>query len=849
MAGVPRIYRWLLKLYPARFREEYSAPMERQFLDEYADARGVGRILFWMHTLADLAFSIPVELGRELRRDAAFALRVYRHQPLVTTLALGALALAIGVTTGVFSVVNALLLRGLPFRDAERLVELQGFTRPMGEAAAFHAWRTSRAYLADAALYQETDANLAATGDAVRAKVAETTANFFSVLGSEPEIGRPFAYGEDAEGRDGVAVISHALWQQLFGSDARVLGSTIRLNGVPTVVVGIAPPAFDFPAGTMVWTPSVFDIERIPKTGAFFQTNIARLRPGIPRARAEEMFRAEGAALGKSGKDLSAFRLAPLREALAGPVREASLVLLGLVTFVLLVACANVAHLLLSRTTERRQELLVRAALGASRSRLVQQLTTESTLLTSAAAVCGLGIAYGAARFAGTVQPARITAQQYTIVDWRVLLFVAGLALLTGVLFGVLPASIIGRSNSKPSGSGAGVQRMRAVLLAMQAGLTIVLVAGSVSMARSFVRLMHTDLGMQTDHVITLGASLTGSRTEAEQRRGRYFEEAQRRLAAVPGVESVGGVEYLPLQEHFYGIWGFRAEDGRQAPGIPVSAMAGYFRTAGIRLLAGRDFDATDRYNAPAVAIANDTFARQFGSAQSLIGRKLTPSYASRPVTIVGVVQTARLAGPETLSITRPFVEQPQIFLPAQQHPPGFLTFLVKVRGNPAPYLPLVRDLVGKIDPSVAVYDVKTLDDWFRDALARPRLYTSAVVFFAAFAMLLAVIGIHGVASYAIAQRAHEIGVRLAVGASPDRLRTMLLRQGLVPVAVGAVAGTAGALGLGRFLEHLLRSAEPVGPAICGAAALSLGLTASAALWFATRRIVKLDPMRVLRAE
>jgi len=365
-----------------------------------------------------------------------------------------------------------------------------------------------------------------------------------------------------------------------------------------------------------------------------------------------------------------------------------------------------------------------------------------------------------------------------------------------------------------------------------------------MSMTRGFLGLMHTDLGMRTDHVISLSTSLLGSQSERAGRKGSYYQEALRRLREIPGTESAGAVEYLPLQQNLYGIWGFHLDTGEDARGVPIAATPGYFRTAGIRLLEGRDFTDDDRSSSQPVAIVNQEFERESGHAGSLVGRRIQPSYRHPPLTIVGVVESSRVAGTESR-----FGSQPQVFMPAQQRAAQFMTLIAKVHGNPAPYLGLARDAVHSVDPGVAIYDVKTLDQWFQDALARPRFYTGAVLFFGIFAVLLALIGIHGVASYSIAQRTHEIGVRLAVGASPDRLRAALLTQGLLPVAGGVAAGIAGAAGLGRFLQHLILSAEPPGTGMCALAALLLGITAAAAIWSATRRIVKMDPMRALRAE
>jgi putative ABC transport system permease protein len=856
VAGPIRYYRILLKLYPARFREEFAAPLERQFSDEYRETHGAGqRAIFWLRTLADWAVSVPAEMARELRQDVRYAVRVYRRRALVTTLALSALALAIGATTGVFSVLNAVLFRGLPFRDTARLAEVQGVEVDEDNGrAAFYGWRNGNAYLEDAAAYAAaagyTEMNLSVDAGSRRVSVAETSANFFSMLGTEVRFGRAFAPDEDLEDKDAVAVIGYGLWQECFGGDPRVLGSTIRLNRAPVTVIGVAPPAFDYPERTAVWTPTIFHKKRLPKFIAFPGNVIGRVKAELTLALAGRMYEAEMRRLhpeSLKGPERYHARLIPLRDSLAGPVRQASLVLLGAVALVLLIACANVAQLLLSRLAERRQELMVRAALGASRARLVQQLITECSLLTLAATAAGLGVAKWAARLVSLAQPATLSIQQYTILDWRVLAFATGTALLTGLLFGVLPASLMGRMlpagdvvHSQPGLRSSGAGRMRTVLVAVQAALAVVLVAGSVSMGRSFLKLLGIDLGYRTGHVVTLNVSLIGTSHEGQAAWRQYYGDALERLRAVPGVESAGATSLLPLMRGLSESARFTLDD-RHVDDVGVrEASPDFFRSIGSALVAGREFTAADQQTSEQLVIVNEDFARALGRGD-LVGRKIS-GYRGKAYTVVGVVHTVRQAGPG-------YGIGPDVYRDMDQQPRSWATFTAKVRGDAERYLALCRDAVQAVDPQVPVYDVKTLDQRLSENLARPRLYTSAVLFLGVFALLLAVVGTYGVASYSITQRSHEIGVRIAVGASPRGLRGMLLRQSMLPVACGALAGVAGAGALGRYLQNLMTHADPTGPWTCAVAAAALAATAALAVWTATGRIVRMDPTAALRAE
>lgn len=851
-----RMYRLLLKLYPARFREEYEGPLERQFRDDYQDTRGFQALaVFFIRALCDLALSIPVQLARELTQDVRHALRMYRQRSVITGLAALALTLAVGATTGIFSVLNAVLLRSLPFREADRLVY---DPNPVSWAprsitpGGFDAWSHSIAYLEDAAQYRPANVNLNSGRESVRVKAAEVTANFFDLLGAIPAAGRSLRSEESVAGRDQVAVVGYGLWQGLFGGDPRRLGATIRLNGTPFTIIGVAPPGFDFPSGSAVWTPTIFDYSRVP-TGIKIMKGdtVGRLRPGLSLKAAEALHQAQFRRYGpRGGRDCDP--LVSLRDQLAGRVRNASLALFAVVAFVLLIACANVAQLLLSRVTERRQELAVRSALGASRARLIQQLITEALLLTLGAGLAGLLVAHWAARLAGLVEPAALATQKYAILDWRVLAFAVGAAVLTGVVFGALPAWLIGRMQpdwlrSRGTQQGADVRRMRAGLVALQAALTLALAAGSVSMGRSFLNLIGTGLGFLPQHLATATVSMFGTPywpNNGSKVDSRYYDAALERVRAMPGVEAAGAAEYIPLtREQLFGL-GYQLETGPKDDAVVIAITPGYLGAMGVQILQGRDFTPADKADADRVAIVSEDLARSVGAGSSVVGRRLRlldEDENAPPLTIVGVARAAVYRpGRRGLS---------SIYIPLKQDAPVFATFVARVRGDPESFLPAMREALRDVDRGVPVYDVETLEARLGQTLAKPRFYVTAVLFFCAFALLLSIVGVYGVAAHSIAQRTHEIGVRIALGAETREVRGMLLRQSLVPVAVGMAAGVAAALGSSRVLVHLMEKAEPVSAWTCFVGVLVLGASAGAAAWSASRQIARMDPVRALRAE
>jgi predicted permease len=838
-----RLYRWLLKLYPAGFRENYAGPLEREFRDELNESTGTGgRAMLWIRLIADLAISVPLQFSHEVSQDARHTFRLWVRRPWHTGLAILALAIGIGANTGVFSVVNALLLRSLPFHDPAHLVYLRWFFEPHDSAQQFHEWRQQSTYLADAALVEQQDVNLGGAGEWRRAHLSQASWNFFSLLGTQPVLGRGFAPGEDVPGRNAVAVIGYGLWQQIFGGDRRALGSTIRTDGILLTIIGVAPPGFDYPGKTVLWRPANFT----PGNNGW--ETIARLKPGITWPQARTAFAAEADRLWPNRTQLQTIKypstMTSLRDELAGPTKNASLVLMACVVLILLIACTNVANLLMARTADRATELSIRSALGASRARILQQLLTECVLLSLAASTAGLVVAFWSASIAAKLQPAALATQTYSILDSRVLSFAIAASVLSGSLFGVLPslyASRVHTFGSRGSIDNRGSRLIRETLVAAQVMLTIVLLAASISVGRAFVNLMRIDRGFDWRGVVTVNVSLDGTTHQTAERRLGYFQKALVQIRRLPGVRSASATEFLPIYANGF-VGGPFGMDGRRAKEnsmiVPVSSD--YFRTMGARILRGREFTGAEVQRHARVAVVNEPFASEFGFPADAVGREVTMG-SEPPWKIIGVVKG--------MDYMTEGANSYQIFVPA--HSPGgfFSTFVARVDGRAGDRLAMIRDAIQSVDPQVPVFGVKTMEQRLNDALARPQFYKTAILCFAAFALLLAVIGIYGIVSYTVAQRSHEMGVRMALGTTPARLRISLLLQSMITIATGAIPGIAGAVLSGRMLESLVDGAKSVNVTAYAASVLAIALIASIGVWAATRPIARLDIVEILRSE
>jgi putative ABC transport system permease protein len=845
-----KVYRMLLRLYPAAFREEYAKPMEQDFRNELAEAQtGLAVVWLWMCLVFDVAVSLPVQLGIEIGRDSRHALRLWAKCPWHTGFAIAALGVAIGANTGVFSVVNALLLRSLPFRDPSVLTALIHFLPPHDSAAQFDSWRQRSNYLQDAALFEDGDLNIGDPEHMLRTHIAMTSNNFFSLLGARPVIGRTLAAGDHA-----VTVISYALWQDLYAGSPRVLGKTIRVHGLQPhpdeglTIVGVMPADFDYPVGTALWKSP----EYMPGNNGWVA--IGRLKPGVNWTQARQAFVSDVDRLEPHRRFRADWirMMMPLQDQLAGHVKNASLLLIAVVVLTLMIASANLANLMLARTADRRHELAIRSAVGASRARLIQQVITECLLLALVSAVVGSVVAFWATSLASKVQPAALPSQTYTILDGRVLAFTVGLAVLSAVLFGLLPALSAGRTHlfaARGSAELRGSRLVRDVLVATQVMLTIVLLTASVSVVRALSHELHIDRGFRPDGVVTASVALDGTVRGKPGARLQYFEEVLDRLRHLPGVRSASSTEFLPLLSGKFigGPYAFDGHPSARGTGtLVIPIMAGYFETTSGHILYGREFTNAEVRSKANVVLVNETFARLWLRPIDAVGHVVTgPDGTARR--IIGVVRNLDFMGQYTSDV---FDVDPAETFPPAHDPGGFdSTFVVKIAGQPEDHIASIRAAVQSVDGGVPVYGVETMQRRMDRAFARPKFYRTALIFFASFALLLALIGVYAIVSYAVTQRTHEMGVRLALGTTPTRLRTRFVRHGLATVVFGTFGGIICAASTGKLLNNLIEGARTLDFAAYVLATMSICLVATASIWVATRRIANLDVVEVLRAQ
>jgi putative ABC transport system permease protein len=860
---------------PAAARSE----AERRF----GDRRSIERALT-NSAVDDLRVDARRERLSGVLQDVRFAFRTLLRNRAYALAAVVTLALGIGANTATFTVVNAVLLRPLPYPDAATVVGVHNAWDNQPSArispAEFLDYRHVRSF-ESFGVYATGAANVIDANNPERVTAAAVSPDALEALRAKPLAGRLFGNGEGLPGRDGFVVLSEDFWRRRFAGSRDVLGRSINVDGQTVQIIGILPATFALPGaiknGERVQLYSPYDADPATTTerGSHFLNGVARLRPGasVETANADIARMADGFArtfpADYPAKMKFSAWLLPVRDDVVGDVQPLILVLLAGVGFVLLVACANVSALVLTRTEDRRREIALRMALGAGQWRVTRQLVIENALLSAIGGAAGLALAFGGTRVLIALQPGDIPRLSDVSVDGQVLLFTIGVSVLAAVLFGAGPAVVrlrgaafnafgeggLLRDGARTTGS-AHTQKLRAALISLQVAMSIVLLGGAGLMLRSFVRLVSVDPGYQTENILTMPVSLPAASYSSMQQRRQFYDQLVTNAAAQAGVAAAGAVATLPL-EHGTGDINIQIE-GREKLDTEVSdkldwnvVTPGYFDAIGIPVLHGRGIVAQDDDRATGAVVLNESAARLYWPNGDAIGHRFTLGGHAGPgvVTVVGIVGDIHQS-----ALSEP--PHPTMYLPHKQfyfwnggNAASQMTVVIRARGNPASLTSTMRNVVRSLDSSVPIGDFSTMKQMVERSVATPRFTMTVLGIFAAVALALALIGIYGLISYTVARRTRELATRMALGARAGRVMYMVILQAIIPVAVGLVIGTAGALVLTRSLGSMLFDIEPNDPATLGAVVAILSLTAVAAAGIPARRASRIQPMRALREE
>jgi putative ABC transport system permease protein len=837
-----------------RFRESLLAEWDR--IDRRAKLA-----LLWHSAGAfmDALWLQPRRLEDEMFQDLRYGARTLLKSPGFMVAAVLSLALGIGANTAIFSIVNAVLIRPLPYDRPDEIMKLwvtqpeRGALKLPFSAPNFVDLKDQNRVFTDMAAYRGWQFILTGPGEPVRIFGHRVSAGFFHVLGVKPLIGRGFLYEEDRPGNDGVVVISYGLWQSHFAAAPDIIGRSLTVNEVTRTVVGVMPPGFRFESQeNALWVPMAFtpaDLNR-RLSNTFV---IARLRPGVSREQAQAEMNTLAGRLEASepGKGISVIRL---REDMVGDVRWALLVLLGAVGFVLLIACANVANLQLTRALGRRKELAVRVALGATRSRLIRQLLTESAILSLLGGGLGLLFASLGLRLLTGLTIDRAPRLEDAGIDGAVLGFTFALSILTSLLFGLIPAFQASKpvNDALKDGGAAGLslrrQRLRGAFVVAEVALSIVLLAGAGLMIKSFLRLQQVNPGFNPDRLLTLETFLPPARYPNARRQAAFYQQVGQRLAAVPGVQSVGasiGPPFTGARIGFsFEIEGRPATSPAAQPAASYRAISpGYFQTLGVPLLKGRDFTDRDNSEAPGVVIINQSFARGFFPNEDPLGKRLDIGDGyNRMREIVGVVGDTRAN-----SLKEP--APAEMYVVYLQRPWQWIRYAVRASADPESLASSIRAAVWSVDKDVPVNDLKTMERLIAETTAEPRFYLILLGVFAAVALTLSAVGVYGVMSYSVAQRRHEIGVRMALGARAADVLKLITGQGMTLALTGVALGLIASYGLTRLMKEMLFEISPTDPPTFIVITFLLAGVALLACWIPARRATKVDPLAALRNE
>jgi predicted permease len=812
--------------------------------DECREVRGVGIIETF---LQDLRYGVRM---------------LFKHRGF-TFVAVLTLALGIGANSAIFSVVNAVLLRPLPYKDPEQIVYLWESLPQGGEGSVsvpnLRDWQEQNNVFEQIAAYDIANFSLMGSDLPERSAGASVTANFFDVIGVAPKRGRAFVAGEDTAGRNRVVILSDQLWQRNFGADPQIVNREVLIGGENYTVVGVMPPGFQFPSRTTeLWVPLVFSDKHVSSRGSHAFSSIGRMKAGVTLEQAQEQMNVIARRLEQQYPDQQAKRgiiVGRLQEEIVKSVRPALLILLGAVGFVLLIACTNVANLLLARAAARRREIAIRTALGAGRARLVRQFLTESVLLSVLGGLLGLVVAKWSIDGLLALTTGVLPRAGEVRLDARVLGFTMLLSLLTGIVFGLAPAMQTSKADVQDalkdggtSGSSPRANWLRSILAVAQVASAIVLLVGAGLLVKSFIRLQQVESGVNPENVLTMSITLPTAKYQTTDEATNFYTHVLERVSTLPGVEAAGAINLLPVQRSGTNgsvqIVGAPPDPAGQSPLVEFrTTTPDYFRALGIPLVAGRFFETAAREQVP-VAIVNQTFVRVVLNGEDALGKQIQND--STPIQIVGVVGDVKQTGLTT-------APRPEMFLPYNS--PFWtgmtqnMSLVVRASSDPTTLTQSIRRAVLEVDPAQPVYNVLTMEQVLDQSISRQRLNMLLLSIFAALATLLSTIGIYSVMSYLVTQHTREIGIRMALGAQPKDVLKLVLGQGLMLTLIGVVIGVGGALVSTRLMDTLLFGVRPTDPLTFVGVSLLLTCVALLACYIPARRAMRVDPMVALRYE
>jgi len=808
---------------------------------------------------------------RTLLQDLRYGLRILGKSPGFTVIAVLTLTLGIGATAAIFSVVDAVLLRSLPYRQPERLVSVfedlsaLGFPRNTPAAGNYAEWKKQTQIFEDVAAMTEGDYNLTGReGEPDKLGGVAATQNLFYILGAKPILGRVFAPEEDRPGAEHVALISYRLWKRRFGGDPKLVGETILLNSQKYSVLGVMPPGFSFPARNIdIWTPIAFTSKQLANLGMHYLLVVGRLRPGITVEKANAALLVLARQMARQYPDTNSvirrFFAEPLQESYTHDVRSGLVVLMAAVGFILLIACANIANLLLSRAAGRRREIAVRTALGADRRRIVRQLLTESALLALGGGMLGVILANWCFNFLKNLIPADLALTISLQLDFRVLAFAVSVSLASSFLFGLAPALQVSKLDLndvlKEGGRGSAGSRRRTfrnVLVVGEVALSLMLLVGSGLLLESFSNLRGLDPGFRSDHVLTMRLVVPETKYKDFPKRTEFFQRVLERVRALPGIQAAGFTSALPLTWRG-GTNSFTPEGMPLKRDVTYDAnnrvvTPGYFEAMRIPLRRGRLFNNSDGKDAPLVAVINETMARKFWPGQDPIGKRFKDAGPDEKAPWIRIVGIAGDVHQMTLS------EPPrqEMYFPYWQAKDNWMVprdLVIRTTGDPQTLTRAARQAIWSIDRDQPVSNVMTLDELLDEEVAQKRVQAMLLGALAALALILACVGIYGVLSYLVTQRTQEIGVRVALGADAAHVFRTVAGQGMGLTAIGIVSGLLASLLLSRLLMSLLFGVNPTDPLTYFCAVVVFTILALLACYIPARRAAKVDPMVALRYE